>query len=200
MIQTNFLIVGMLMLSTSERMPRIAPKKAIFIRSVIHPEIRDTIYINPDSTLILPLVGEVKIPPMTLKEFKDTLETLFSKYYVEPALDVIPLDLVFVFGSVRQPGKYLLPEHSTVVDLLAVSGGPVPTANLKSATLKRQEDLIRINLDATVKGEIPPEELKTGDILYIPEKTIFLRLTNIQTIVSLAILAWNIYLYFSRQR
>ncbi len=200
MIQFNYLIASILIISSTGKAPRIIPKKAMFIRSVIHPEIRDTVYMNPDSSLILPLVGEVKIPPMSLKHFKDTLETLYSRYYVEPALDVIPLDLVFIFGTVRNPGKYLLPEHSTVIDLLAAAGGPAPTANMKSATLKRQEKLMHINLDATVKGEIPPEELKTGDILYIPEKTIFLRLTNVQTIVSLVILAWNIYLYFSRQR
>lgn len=185
----GFVLVGALQGGTTMGTPQ-----AIFIRSVVHPELRDTLLIGTEGTVNLPLIGEIQLNTRDLKALKDTLNQLYRAYYTDPALDIIPLNLVFVFGAVRNPGRYFVPLPGTVVDALAMAGGPMPDANLKGTSLKRGTDVQRINLDAMVKGKAAPVPLQSGDILYIPTKTFILRFTNVQGLVVLLSLIWNIYL------
>ncbi len=168
--------------------------QAIYIRSLVHPELKDTLLIGADGTVNLPLIGEVHLDLRDWNTLKDTLNQLYRAYYTDPALDIIPLNLVFVFGSVRSPGRYFIPQPGSVVDALAVAGGPLPDANLKGSSLKRGKSIYRVNLDAMVKGKELPIALQSGDILYVPQKTFMLRFTNLQSFVVLLSLAWNIYL------
>ncbi len=51
---------------------------------------RDLI-IQPDGTLTLKLVGQVKATRQSVSQLRDTIETLYEKYYKTPAITVTPL-------------------------------------------------------------------------------------------------------------
>ncbi|MDD5361547.1 MAG: SLBB domain-containing protein [Ignavibacteria bacterium] len=61
---------------------------------------------------------------------------------------------VLVWGSIRSPGKYLIPQGTTLIDLLTLCGGPMTETKLKDIRLVRlkndslgvKEDKV-INLD-----------------------------------------------------
>ncbi len=195
----NILWLILMALGASSQGNLIGPRDALWLRSLVHVEFQDTLWIRPDSTVSLPYLGEVKMPPMTAKAWRDTLNTLYTRYFTDPAIDVVPLRVVYVFGDVKRPGRFFLPVGSGVVEALALAGGPNVYANLKGATLRRGEHLQKVNLKEILQGKKPDLELRSGDVLFVPQKSFIFRITNFQTLVALASLAWSVYLTFGRR-
>ncbi len=177
----------------------VGPRDALWIRSLVHTEFQDTLWIRPDSTVSLPYIGEMKVAPMPVKAWRDTLNLLYARYFANPAIDVLPLRVVYVFGDVKRPGRYFLPVGAGTVEALALAGGPNVYANLKGATLRRGNHLQAINLERILRGDRPDLELQSGDVLFVPQKSFIFRITNFQTLVALASLAWSVYLTFWRR-
>ncbi len=118
--------------------------------------------------------------------------------------------MVNIWGYVRFPGKYYVPENSKVLDLLSYAGGPVPDAFLDDIRLYRgttdQEALIKkLNFDELMNSENPNIKglnipiLLPGDIVLVPGEpklyfrdyvSIYASITSV--IISLAILVLNI--------
>lgn len=93
-----------------------------------------------------------------------------------------------VWGFVRYPGKYLVPEYTTITDVLSFSGGPNEDANLDDVRLYRvfedgKEQMIKINyndlmwendLTQSYRKSIP--KIQPNDILVVPgEPRLFFR-------------------------
>ncbi|MDH7527499.1 MAG: SLBB domain-containing protein [Ignavibacteria bacterium] len=95
--------------------------------------------------------------------------------------------MVNIWGYVRFPGKYYVPEQSKIIDLISYAGGPTPDAHLDDVRLYRQtdkgstdfirfdiEDLMFKNKTLTNISALP--QLKAGDIIVIPgEPRLYLR-------------------------
>ncbi len=80
---------------------------------------------------------------------------------------------VLVFGEVGQPGAYLVDQYSTVLDVLALAGGPTDQAQLDEITLTTGADTIQdqvhiLDLDAIISKEKPNLMLSGGEILHVP--------------------------------
>jgi hypothetical protein len=87
---------------------------------------------------------------------------------------------ISVWGFVRYPGKYLVPEYTTITDVLSFSGGPNEEANLDDVRLYRvfedgKEQMIKINyndlmwedhLTSNYRRSIP--KIQPNDILVVP--------------------------------
>jgi hypothetical protein len=119
--------------------------------------------------------------------------------------------MVNIWGYVRFPGKYYVPENSKSLDLLSYAGGPTPDANLDDIRLYRGsvsnentlrklnfDQLMNSNKDSSLKGLDVPV-LLPGDILLVPGEpklyfrdyvTIYTSITSV--LISLAILVLNI--------
>lgn len=86
---------------------------------------------------------------------------------------------VSVWGFVRYPGKYLIPNYVNVVELLSFSGGPSANANLDDLRIYRvadnnKEQMIQFDyndlmweegLDSKYK-KVP--DIRKGDIIVVP--------------------------------
>jgi polysaccharide export outer membrane protein len=95
---------------------------------------------------------------------------------------------ISVWGFVRYPGKYLIPEYTNVTDLLSFAGGPNEDANLDDVRLYRvfedgKEQMIKINyndlmwedhLNQGNRRTVP--KIQASDILVVPgEPRLFFR-------------------------
>lgn len=59
---------------------------------------------------------------------------------------------VSVWGYVKFPGKYIIPEGSSLVDLISYSGGPLEGANLEDIRLLRpKNDTLKVTKDELIK-------------------------------------------------
>ncbi|MCK4235134.1 SLBB domain-containing protein [candidate division WOR-3 bacterium] len=83
---------------------------------------------------------------------------------------------VQIWGQVKSPGLYSLPEKSDVVTLLSLAGGPTENADLSKIRMIRKgiekDSLFTINLKkALLEGDKEKVILKPGDIIeIIPSK------------------------------
>lgn len=118
--------------------------------------------------------------------------------------------MVNIWGYVRFPGKYYVPEQSKLIDLVSYAGGPTPDAFLDDIRLYRVDEngktiFQKYDIDQLMHGKINEAsledipKLKAGDIVLIPgEPKLYLRdyvsiVTSLISVsISLVILILNI--------
>lgn len=116
---------------------------------------------------------------------------------------------VAVWGNVRFPGRYIVPEYTNAKDLLSYSGGPTDAALLEDLKIYRtkedsSQEFISINYNDLLwskepKKVIPAPQIKAGDVLLVPGEPrwytrdyLSISLSVISTLISLSILILNI--------
>jgi hypothetical protein len=108
---------------------------------------------------------------------------------------------VSVWGYVKFPGKYIIPQGATLVDLISYAGGPIIDAKLENIRLFRpKNDTLNITKDEMMKFDyndifwsdnVSKNDkrnviLKAGDILVFPGEPRMFFKDNIYLIVSVA--------------
>jgi len=106
-----------------------------------------------------------------------------------------------LWGYVKNPGKYLIPKGTTLLDVITLGGGPMTDAKLddiriirpKNDTLKISSDqIINLNYDDYLWGEKitmssrPNPVLLPGDIVLIPGAPRYFFRDNLQFILSIS--------------
>ena len=82
-----------------------------------------------------------------------------------------------VLGSVRTPGLYHLSAAKTVVEALAISGGPLPEADLQKVHLTRHSGSGVVAYQLDIEGHLrrgdsaDDLELKAGDTVLVPTRS-----------------------------
>ena len=116
---------------------------------------------------------------------------------------------VNVWGFVKFPGKYIVPEKTTVNDLISYAGGPLENADLEKLRIYRPEKdsahmITEFNYndllwEKQVKKITLPPQLNPGDYLLVPgfdrmyfREYLTLGLSIVSTLVSIAILIINV--------
>jgi polysaccharide export outer membrane protein len=72
------------------------------------------------------------------------------------------MDVFYVYGEVRNPGRFRLERDMTVMQAIAVSGGLTPRASEKDLTLKRRVSDKIESYDVQLT-----QVLKPDDVLYV---------------------------------
>ncbi|MBN1301034.1 MAG: SLBB domain-containing protein [Melioribacteraceae bacterium] len=117
---------------------------------------------------------------------------------------------VAVWGFVRYPGRYVVPEYTTITDLFSLAGGPTDDAHLEDLRLYRTNEdktqqLFKFSFDdlmwesslKSIRKDVP--DLQASDILVVPgsprlyfKDWFSITLSIVSTLISLAILILNI--------
>jgi polysaccharide export outer membrane protein len=85
---------------------------------------------------------------------------------------------VAIWGNVRNPGRYVIPVYTTIVDLISLAGGPTEAADLDDLRLYRspqsgEQQLLKFRYDDLLESEqlimnrtVP--KLEPSDVLLVP--------------------------------
>ncbi len=85
---------------------------------------------------------------------------------------------VSVWGNVRNPGRYVIPVYTTMLDLISLAGGPTEAADLDDLRLYRtpqtgEPQLLKFRYDDLIDGDqliknrnVP--KLEPSDVLLVP--------------------------------
>jgi polysaccharide biosynthesis/export protein len=148
----------------------------------ISPELNQTVTVQPDGYITLVNVGSLFIQGMTVPEVTDALTKAYSKVLNDPIINVDLKDFqkpfFVVTGQVAKPGQYDLRYDTTVSEAIAISGGLLPTAKTQLLIYHRVSagwmEVKKYNLHDFLNGKNVNEdaEVKPGDMIFIPEKTI----------------------------
>jgi polysaccharide biosynthesis/export protein len=137
-----------------------------------------------DGTISLPFVGRVPVAGRTVREVEVTVTDLYKKFFKRPNLTIVlakPRQLTLaVSGEVVKPGTYPftgVDQIPTVSQLLKLSGGVTPSADLRNVQIRRSKfgapgvyESISVNLMKLIQeGDISQDiRMRDGDIVFIP--------------------------------
>lgn len=162
--------------------PAIAPEKAYRINAGDEIEIyvwgderlQRTLRVLPDGTFAFPLVGTIIAAGRTTTVLENEISTRLASQYrgVAPQVTVsvkTPAGLqVSVIGKVRSPGTLTPGRYITLVEALALAGGPTEFADVSNIVIIRSKDgqnsVVPGKLTGLLKGRPSASDLAPGGI------------------------------------
>ena len=140
-----------------------------------------TVRVSSDSTIRVPLLGEISVKDLTVSQVSAKIEKLFADgYLVSPQVDVFISEhrskKAVILGQIRNPGQYELRGRVTFLEFISKAGGLTADAG-STAIIKRSndsgtnKDQIMIDLEKLIKKgdtslNIP---IQDNDSIYISE-------------------------------
>ena len=114
---------------------------------------------------------------------------------------VLPADVVYVLGDVERPGSYPLATHQpvTVLQALALAGGPKRTAKMKQTVIFRKDPggaktEIPLQLTGKLTGTDADRLMEANDILFVPgsvTKRAFSRALDVGLATASGVIIWR---------
>jgi len=131
--------------------------------------------VDGNGAVRLPLVGRVPVAGMTLDQVEVQLKNTFSQYLNEPWIVVEISEYksqpLYLLGQFKNAGTFYMDRPLTLLNGLALGGGMLDTANLRSARLIRNGltapvDIYQLLSEGETRQNI---WLKPGDTIYVPD-------------------------------
>jgi len=146
-----------------------------------HTDLDRVLEVRGDGTIGFPLIGDVPVAGRGLSQIsREMTRSMGKDFIINPQISVNIKEYgsqwVTVIGEVNKPGRQLLRQRMSLIELLAEAGGFTAYANRKQIEILRTEgpDLRRklaVNLRAIETGKQPDIPLRAGDVVIIPRRT-----------------------------
>lgn len=175
----------------------IQPGDSISVEVLEDPELNRSLLVTPDGRVSFPLAGTVQAAGRTVTQVAQAITSGLSDDFAAPpnvfvsVVGVAPQDegaigdgetiVVYILGEVNAPGPKAVLQGTTVLQLMAQSGGFTPFAATRRVQLRRndpatgQQRLFEIDYRAISRGaQIASDPVvREGDILLVPERRLF---------------------------
>jgi polysaccharide export outer membrane protein len=160
----------------------IGPEDVLDIAVWNNTAVTRTVPVRPDGKISLPLVNDVQAAGLTPMQLRDALIQALTDYIPTPVVSVIVREIhsfkVAVIGQVKTPGRYELKDRATILDVLAMAGGPNEYAARSRIVVLRQEGTATRQipfaydkLAANSASKTPAQQnfcVKPGDVVLVP--------------------------------
>jgi polysaccharide export outer membrane protein len=154
------------------------------------PEMSSAQRLDNGGTLRLPMIGEIKLAGLTVREAEESLEKLYRERELlkGPLVTIVvsnyALREVSVLGAVRSPGNFQFPKETTnldIADLITRLGGFTPTAKSDSVSVIRRkpdgkEEVTTVDVERMISGRRRGDASRRdfavfpGDRIWVPER------------------------------
>jgi len=174
----------------------IRPGDVVHIQVWGHDELSGEFPVDENYNLLFPLVGSINVRDVTVSQLRERLNTELSQLFQRPFFTLTPMFRVAVLGEVYKPGLYSVDPTLSVVDLLALAGGPTRQANQNKLQLIRGGQAVHVSLEPQAIATASLRELgvRSGDQLVMGRAT-FTRedFGLLLAIVNTILLAYSIF-------
>jgi polysaccharide export outer membrane protein len=169
----------------------LVPGDLIRINIWREPDLTGEFLVQEDGTAVLPRIGPVNVTGYTPATLKQNLVTEYSKTLINPSIEVVVLRRILITGEVGGEGVYPVDPTMSLVEVLALAGGPAASAKKDEVILVRDGREIEIDLDDPIA--VRDVALRSGDQLVVPRANTWIRnwqvmLGVISSTISLAVL------------
>ena len=158
---------------------RIGPGDVLNIEVWKDPALSRLVTVLPDGKISFPLIGELTAGDRTVAELKKEIESKITRYVPDSPLTVEVRQVnslhIYVLGRVNAPGRFVLTSNVTVLQALAIAGGPNAFANRSQIRILRQEGGKTVRSPAFDYDEVTAGKhletnvlLRRGDVIYVP--------------------------------
>jgi polysaccharide biosynthesis/export protein len=138
--------------------------------------------VQPDGYVTLQGAGSIFVAGLTVPETVEAVKKAYAKTLRDPIIDIDLIDFqrpyFVVLGQVGKPGQYDLRYDMTVTEAIAIAGGFAPTAKTRVFLYRRVatgwQEAHELKLNDILHGKNVTEdaEMRPGDMIFVPEKTI----------------------------
>ena len=155
---------------------RIGPMDLLKVSVFGVDELEGEYQVDTIGNLKMPLVGEISAKGYTAIEFSRKLEQRLGETYLQnPDVTVVILESsgeqITVEGSINKPGLYEVPGQLSLLQAIALSGGPTLSANERKVAIFRQvsgqRQVAVFDLKAIRKGEMPDPQVYGNDVIVV---------------------------------
>jgi len=155
-----------------KRYDRLAINIYSSIPELVGPQ--DTVLVDYNGNISLPLIGEVNVLGLTEPEAAKKIQKLYRKNYYKDiviSLEVAKKEL-YVIGEVNKPGPVALPnQKATLLQAIALAGSFKDTANKEAIYLirkiGRKAEVTRYSLSGRLAINNAFDLILPGDIIYV---------------------------------
>jgi len=144
------------------------------------PDLTTDATVSRDGTIQVPLINDVKVGGMSVKQARDLIRKLYNaEYLVEPQVSVRVTkfaDRKFtIIGQVNSPGTYTLDggESINLIEAIGMAGGFTRIADRGRVVVKRishgMPETVKVNAKAMAGSGASPMAIKPGDIISVGE-------------------------------
>lgn len=132
------------------------------------PSEPNTYVVDVDGVAKLPLLGELSLKSLTVRQAEELLSKEYAKYYKQPYVLISLMNKrVVVLGA---PGGQVIPlshENMKLTEVLALAGGLNQEANATNIRVLRDREVFLADL-STIDGYLKNDLIiQPGDIIYI---------------------------------
>lgn len=142
-----------------------------------HTEYSGTFIVDETGHLRYPIIGDIDARTLTLPDLRERLRKGLEQLFRSPFVTVIPLFRMSVLGEVRSPGLFTVDPTLSVLDVVAMAGGPIPGANMNKIRLLRGGQVLSLSYDRG--GSLQEMGVRSGDQIFVPRKRFTMQELNI---------------------
>jgi polysaccharide export outer membrane protein len=148
---------------------RLLPGDRVVLQVKNEPALSGPFTVTPEGTILLPLIGLVRVADRPFAEFEADVRSIFARELAEPEMVLTPFRRITILGEVRLPGYQWFEPDATVADALVLAGGFLPTAKRKHLLLLRAGVETRVGLEPDGIAATTP--LRSGDRIVIERRS-----------------------------
>jgi polysaccharide biosynthesis/export protein len=158
---------------------RFAPGDVIEVTVAPQHGFDRTITVQPDGKISYPVVRELQVAGLTVTELAEKLRQGLNRDLVDPVVTVTlreagkrEVGRITLLGAVRNQAGVEIKEGTTLTEVLALSGGPTPDADLRHVKITHADGSVTtVDLAAAeATGHVDRTTiLRPGDIVLVPE-------------------------------
>jgi polysaccharide export outer membrane protein len=103
-----------------------------------------TVSVRPDGQITLPLVGDVLAEGRSSADISKQFQTLLSEYKSAPQVEISITEInsyrIYLLGEVNHPGMVQVRNFTTLLQAIALAGGPTRFASNEILLLRKDRD------------------------------------------------------------
>ena len=157
-------VPGAIPVETASSTYKLQPYDLIDVDVYSESDLHKPARLGSDGTVLLPLVGSVKVGGLTVAEATELIRKRYGDGFVKnPSVLITVLQYrkstFSILGQVNRPGIYEIPEGAniSILEAVSIAGGFASAAMQNAVTIKR-----------TVDGQPTSVKVKAGDMMQDP--------------------------------
>jgi polysaccharide export outer membrane protein len=158
----------------------LSPSDVVEMTVFREPDLTTKATISRDGTIQLPLVNDVRVGGLTVRQARDLIRKLYdADYLVEPQISLGVTqyaDRKFtIIGQVNNPGAYPIKagERLNLLEAIGMAGGFTRIADRGRVVVKRGsksgQHIMKVNTKQSATAAAEPLEIRPGDIITVGE-------------------------------
>ncbi len=144
-----------------------------------------------------PVLGEIDTREKTMTQIREEIMAGLQTLFNDPFVTVNPQFSIAVLGEVNNPGLFPVDPTLTVLDIVAMAGGPGPNGNINKIRLLRGGQSLDLRFEPNRVGALTLQEvgLRSGDQIMISRR--FFTRDDLRTLLMVVQLALSVAIFVS---